>query len=166
MGRGNKGRSIQPPGNHRRTTTVRSSGTDKQVKVLQKSTDKEKLIWRFGRRDRSGEKFCFDHRRPEVQDKYELLFETIIEYSDRTWEDIKKESHDSKGKTKHHHISIEAVSKDGVGRIKALHVSESEYDCLFSFRLNNLMRFIGLRKGAEFHVIWFDPLHEFCPSKR
>ena len=54
---------------------------------------------------------------------------------------------------------------DAKDRIKAKHLGEHT-DAIFSFALQNLIRIIGIRDSAFFHVVRYDPRHEFYPTKR
>ena len=86
----------------------------------------------------------------------------MINYSNMTWEEIKRQTHDQ-GKSKHHMISYDSLSKDARDRFDAKRLSDYE-DSLFSFAFNNLTRIIGIRKSEKFEVLWYDPKHEVCPS--
>jgi hypothetical protein len=83
-----------------------------------------------------------------------------------TWAAIKKQTHDN-GKSKHHFLSANSLSKAAKERIKDKHLEESS-DYIFSFALNNLVRVIGIRNpdSAEFEVVWYDPNHQFALSKK
>ena len=81
-----------------------------------------------------------------------------------TWDEIKKQTHD-KGKSKHHLLSIDSLSKDAFERLKAKQLEE-ESDSIFSFALQNKLRVVGIREGRYFHVIWYDPEHKICPATK
>lgn len=125
-----------------------------------KNADTECPVWIFDKIDRAG-KFAFDTNRSEFQHK-EVL-DKIIDYSTMTWAEIKRQTHDN-GKSKHHIISPEQLSKEARERLKAKQLDEFS-DAMFSFALQNKLRIIGIRMGAQFLAIWYDPQHEFCPSK-
>lgn len=126
------------------------------------STIKQKPIWRFDLIDRSG-KFAFDLARSDF--KHREVLQKLMEYGDMTWDEIGRQQHDKSRKTKHHYLSVDGLSKEAMERIQAKHFDE-ETDTIYSFALQNLLRIIGLRQGAEFHIVWYDPKHEFCPSTR
>ncbi len=132
------------------------------IRERPKSTLKEKPIWRFDKLDRSG-KFAFDLSRKDFDCK-EVL-QKLIEYGDMTWDDIGKQQHDYSRRSKHHYLDISSLSKDALIRIRECHLLE-ETETIYSFSLQNLLRIIGLRRGAEFHIVWFDPKHEFCPTNK
>jgi len=92
------------------------------------------------------------------------ILDKIIQYSARTWRDIKTETHDKDNRTKHHNLSYDQHSESARERIAKLHLDDY-IDAIFSMRLDNKTRIIGLRNGQFFVVKWFDPNHKFCPSK-
>lgn len=134
----------------------------KQVAIARVgSAIKKKPVWRFDMVDRDG-KFAFDLSRKDFHHK-EVL-QKLMDYGSMTWEEIDRQQHD-RGKSKHHYLNLEALSDDAKARIRARHLEE-ETDAIYSFALQNLLRIIGLRQGEEFYVVWYDPKHEFCPSKK
>ena len=131
----------------------------KQVSSPKYSTDNEKIIWRFDRLDKDGP-FAFDLLRKDF--KHQEVLGKIIEYSNMTWDSVKKQTHDKKSK---HHYLESGFSASALQRIK-VKLSEDEQDSIFSFALQNKLRLIGIREQEKFHVIWYDPEHQFCPSKK
>lgn len=147
-----KGKKI-PQNKHRGNKTIISNPV---------SSDQDRPVWSFANIDKSG-KFAFDTTRKEFN--HQDFVEKMIDYSGLTWQEIKQQTHDKKGKSKHHTLSYGSLSKEAQGRLIAKNLSEYE-DSLFSFALNNLTRIIGIRKREKFDVIWYDPYHEFCPSHK
>lgn len=139
-----------------------SSGNNtKKVVIPPSSSDSSEIIWVFDNVDRSGN-FHFTPNREDM-DCQELLTK-IMDFSSQTWSQIKAATHDG-GKSKHHFLDISSLSKEAMDRIEALKLSEYG-DSIFSLRINNLIRIIGIRQNEKFIVKWYDPKHEFCPSKR
>jgi len=124
------------------------------------SVDSYKQIWIFDSVDRDGE-FSFDPNRDDMNQKDVL--DKIVQYSARTWRDIKTETYGADNKTKHHSLSQDHFSESARDRIAKLHLAD-DVDAIFSMRLGNKTRIIGLRDGQFFVVKWFDPNHKFCPS--
>lgn len=131
------------------------------VKVDGYSTDNKKVIWRFDMVDRSG-KFAFDLMREDFRHK--AFLEKMIGYSSMTWTDVKNQTHDD-GKSKNHFLSVQSLSKEALERLKARSL-EGYSDSIFSFALDNQLRLIGIRINEHFHVLWYDPRHEACPSTK
>ena len=119
-------------------------------------------VWRFDKLDMDG-KFAFDLSREDF--RYREVLQKIMDYSRMKWQDIEKQTHD-RGKSKHHFLkSLDSLSPEARERIRAKHLEEHA-DAIFSFAFENMLRVIGIREGEEFHVVWYDPKHEFCPSRR
>ena len=142
----------------REKTTV---GSKRTVKVTGFSTDGKKVIWLFDMIDRAG-RFAFDLNRPDFL--YREVLEKVIDYGNMTWAEVKRQTHDE-GKSKHHQLSLDMLSKDALDRFNARHLEEYG-DSIFSFALQNKLRIVGIRENEYFHVLWYDPKHEICPSKK
>lgn len=123
------------------------------------SSDSKKVVWQFDMIDRNG-KFAFDVNRDGF--KHKVFLEKLIDYSSMTWTEVKKQTHDN-GKSKHHFLS--SLSNEATERLKNRQLEEYE-DSIFSFALENKLRVVGIRKNEDFHVLWYDPEHEICPSKK
>lgn len=138
-----------------------SSITKRTISDTSYSSDGEKIVWCFDMIDRSG-RFAFDLEREEFQHKNFL--QKMIAYSNMTWSDVKKQTHDD-GKSKHHFLSIDSLSKEAIDRIKFKKLQEYS-DSIFSFAFQNKLRIVGIRINECFHVLWYDSEHEICPSKK
>lgn len=131
----------------------------KHTVISAASSDGKWPIWRFTNLDKDGE-FAFDVNRTDFDSKDFL--EKMINYSNMTWQEIKRQTHDE-GKSKHHEISFDSLSREAQDRFSAKHLEQDE-DAIFSFAFNNKVRIIGIRKDEYFHVLWYDPEHKVCPS--
>lgn len=132
------------------------------VKPPSGSTIQETPIWRFDKLDRDG-KFAFDLSRSDF--KHMEVLQKLIEYGNMKWAEIDRQQHDQFGKKKHHYLSLGSLSSEAAARIRAKQLEE-DTELIFSFALQNRLRIIGIREKAEFHIVWYDPNHEFCPSTR
>ena len=135
-----------------------SSG--KTINEVPASTDASLIVWSFDEIDREG-KFAFDTSRSDLDSK--LIIDKMIDYSSMTWQEIKRQTHDG-AKSKNHSIAVNELSKDAQARLRALK-KEDVTDSLFFFALSNLIRLIGRRDGAVFHILWYDPNHEAYLTK-
>ena len=138
-----------------------STVSRKTVTDISNSSDSKKCVWLFDMIDIDGS-FAFDIKRHEFE-HYRFL-EKMIEYSNMSWSEIKKQTHDS-GKSKHHFISYDTICKEARARLETLKLTEYS-DSLFSFALNNKLRVFGIRIDEYFHVLWYDPKHEIVKSKK
>lgn len=123
-------------------------------------SEQKNPIWLFTNLDRDGD-FAFDVNRDDFD--YCDFLEKMISYSNMTWAEIKRQTHD-RGKSKNHMLSYDKLSVKAKERFRVKQLSEDE-DAIFSFALNNKVRIIGIKKNEFFHVLWYDPRHEVCPSK-
>ena len=134
---------------------------EKKIAASPVSTDNKRMIWVFDTVDVDGV-FRFDPHREDFD--AEDIFDKLLNYSRKTWAELRYETHD-KGKSKHHFLADAELSKEAEERIEKLRLAEDR-DRIFSLRLENLTRIIGIRDGEKFIVKWFDPYHRFCPSTR
>ena len=125
------------------------------------STENNKVIWVFDNVDKDGI-FAFDLNK--IGTNCRLIFEKMMEYEAMTWTEINKQTHD-KGKSKHHYIDLEKLSPIAINRLNVKHLLD-ESDHIYSFALQNKLRILGIRKHEKFHVLWYDPEHQICPSAK
>lgn len=140
----------------------KSVSENKRTISKRHSTDNENVVWRFDWIDKSG-KFAFNLDRTDFLCR-EVL-EKMISYNSMTWTEVKMQTHDHRGKTKHHFLDYDGISKEGKERISEKHL-EDYTDSIFSFSLMNILRIIGIRKDQYFYAIWYDPNHQFYPVKK
>ena len=148
-------------GSKKRVAVPQQSGK-KSVSFPKTPEGNQTIILRFDMLDRDGA-FAFDLLRPDFDHK-EVL-DKLISYSNMTWAEVIRQVHDRAGKSKHHFLSGSGLSHEAIERIRAKKLEEYS-DSIFSFALQNRLRIIGIRAGVEFHVVWYDPEHRFCPSRR
>lgn len=133
----------------------------KRIASVPVSTDNQKMIWVFDSVDVDGI-FCFDPHREDFD--AEDIFDKLLNFSKKSWSELRRETHDY-GKSKHHFLADAELSKEAEERIAKLHL-EDDRDRIYSLRLENLTRIIGIRDGEKFVVKWYDPKHQFCPSSK
>lgn len=73
-----------------------------------------------------------------------------------TWQDLERQGS--------HFLTYEKLAKQARDRIAERKIAET--DCIYSLRCTGEYRVIGLRFGDDFYLIWHDPGHRFCPSKK
>lgn len=126
------------------------------------SSDGKKLVWAFDNVDRNGP-FYFDVEREGFDSK--TILSWMIVMSNRTWSEIRRDTHDASDKTCHHYLDFDGMSKEAKERVKLM-IPEEDREDIFSLRITNLLRIIGLRKDEVFHAKWFDKDHKFYPSSK
>ena len=84
----------------------------------------------------------------------------------KTWAIIANDSSGkSKGKgTRNHHIAVHDLSKNARKRLKKIKLDD--LDQLFSLRINGKKRLFGIVENHVMKLLWYDPRHEVCPTKR
>lgn len=127
------------------------------------STDGERVQWRFDKLEKTG-KFAFDLTREDFD--HRKVLEKIIAYSNMTWSEVKAQTHDKKNKTKNHFLDLSKLSAEGRSSFCSKGFEGKYEDSVFSFAFQNMLRVIGIRENEKFYAVWFDPNHEFCPSKK
>lgn len=142
-------------------TKKKKIDSEKNTVIKQPNNDNMNIVWAFDKIDRDG-LFAFDPSREDFN--HREIIDKLISYSSLTWGEIKRQTHDG-GKSKHHYLDSSSLSKEAANRLSQLHLEE-ESDCVFSMALQNKLRLIGLVHGDKFHVIWYDPEHKVCPSKK
>lgn len=89
-----------------------------------------------------------------------LLLKEIVKklhhFESMTWGQLEYE-------TESHFISTDRFIREARGRLSQIGVRE---DQLFSLRLTGRRRVWGVRDVAILNIVWWDPNHEVCPSKK
>lgn len=67
------------------------------------------------------------------------------------WGEIERQTHDQ-GKSSNHWISKDELSKMAQDKLKQEHLDDIEE--LYSLRLNNMRRLLGVREGEVFFLYW------------
>lgn len=140
-----------------------SGAKSKQAIVDDRSTDGKKMVWIFDSIDRDGD-FRFDLNRDDMDSG--LMLRKIVDYSNRTWQEIKRETHDKNNRSCNHFLPYQGLSASAKERVRTLRMTEDEIERIFSLRLLNLIRVIGIRDGERFIVKWYDPTHGFYPTTK
>ena len=148
-------------GAHNKQTVHVQRENGKKTTTIPNSSENKYIIWIFQDVARDG-KFAFVTERDDMN--HRDLLSKIVVYSNRTWNEVRLEKHDN-GKSKHHYIgdSFDNFSKEARDSVRKT-IKDEETELIYSFRLDNLHRVIGLRIDEKFFVKWYDPRHEFYPS--
>jgi len=92
-------------------------------------------------------------------EKDTLLKEVIPklhDYENMTWGEIEG--------TESHFVDLDKCSREARKRLKEIELDDIEQ--LFSLRMNGKKRILGRRQGSILYLLWWDPEHQVCPSRR
>jgi len=64
----------------------------------------------------------------------------------------------------HHAVSVESLAPEAVKRL--IEIGRDDIDTLFSLRVTGARRIWGVRVHRQFNMLWWDPEHKVCPSKK
>lgn len=82
----------------------------------------------------------------------------LANYESMTWKEILKD-HDH-----NHDVAVHRIESDARKRLDAIGLGTLEE--IFRLRLTGTERVWGLRIGSVLHIIWWDPDHQICKSKK
>lgn len=88
----------------------------------------------------------------DIQD----IIEKLNQFESMTWGEIKG------NKKSNHTIHTDKICKEARERLKERELDDLEE--IFSLRLTATHRVWGKLERGVFHIIWWDPCHEICPS--
>lgn len=150
----NRGKFV--PGNATsRTTSNRTPVAPKQDSIYDK-----KPSWKFRRFDSACELWGMN----TLNDNLQIVMDGLKSYEDLTWQQIMSATHDKKGKSKNHDVELSDLTNTARRRLNK--IKADDIQSVFSLRLNNLFRIIGILEGAILNILWIDPKHEVCETKR
>ena len=122
----------------------------KDVRVREHRGD-GKPSWRFSTADKAGPFSWPDdtQKRAEIVDK-------LHSFDSMLWSAI--------AGSEHHAISIDQLSNDAQKRLTE--IKQDDIEEVFSFRISGKQRLICIRSLDIAKVLWYDPEHLVCPSKK
>ena len=65
---------------------------------------------------------------------------------------------------KNHSTKVSSLSKKARDRLAE--IEQDDLTTLFRFRLTGKQRLWGIKRDIYFDILWWDPKHEVCPSKK
>ena len=126
----------------------------KEVRGINKNNAKEdrpRPSWRFSTVDKDGP-FAWnmnDEKRIEIIEK-------LHNFDSMTWQEIQGPDH--------HAIDINSLSKEAQDRL--LKIKKDDIDNIFSFHINGGQRIICILVQNVAEILWYDPKHKVCLSKK
>lgn len=121
----------------------------------------EKPSWVFSKCDFNHTTWgiCQNKGGNEIQ----ALLETLKSIETMTWAEIFQAPKGRGEGSKNHLVSTRDIIKNAQTRLNDLNLGCDE---LISFRVNGKERLWGYRQGSQCAIIWHDPNHLICPSKK
>jgi hypothetical protein len=132
-------------------TTVQNNKPDRRTVQTEIEGDALSPTWSFANLDIGGP-WCWSAT--DLPTVMHLLAE-LKQFETMNWVDIRA--------TGSHNIQTFKIIKKAQNRLKELHLDE--YDELYSLRLSGKERVFGIRQKGVLRILWWDPVHEICPSK-
>jgi hypothetical protein len=123
------------------------------------SSSAKKPVWKFSAMARDGGSWCWDGHPGET---WELVTEFLSTLEGQTWGEL---SHSGKHTTATG-IPVESLPKASQARMME-HVNLRDIpETLWELHMGGLPRVWGRRRQEVFEMMWWDPDHEVCPSKK
>ena len=113
----------------------------------------ERPSWRIAQLDVIDDQYGWHKVSPA---KMLYIREKLASYESMTWNEILADQ------DYNHHIDVNRVKDKGVRK----RLDEMGLETVLRLRLTGAERIWGYRVGAVLHIIWWDPLHNICPSIR
>ena len=111
------------------------------------------LAWRFNAADQSGP---FAWSSIADGETYRTVIEKLIGFETMSETDL--------GAAGCHAIPLGRLSSEAQRRLTEIQLDD--LDDLYSFRIKGKMRVFGVVRSNYVRVLWFDPDHKVCPSKK
>jgi len=108
--------------------------------------------WQFAVADWGGP-FGWDNL---ADGEFKQILEWMKSIESLTWCEILQQS--ASKNAKHHEMPLDRIEKNARDRLDE--ISQSDIDCLFSFRISGPKRIWGICDGSVFKVLWWDPGHQ------
>ena len=108
------------------------------------------ISWRFSLMDTEGP-FAFAKLKPSTWGR---ILARMKEWESMTWAELMGE--------RNHEIPVERLSGAALRRLEELKLDDIDAVC--SIHMDGKSRFFGIRFENVFHVLWWDPEHQVCPS--
>ena len=81
----------------------------------------------------------------------------LRDYESMTWAEIE-------GPSGSHFVSLGSLARRA--RERLLEIGQDDVDALFSLRISGRQRVWGIRADRVLRFLWWDPIHEVCPSPK
>ncbi len=113
-----------------------------------------KLSWKFSIIDTDGE---WTFKNIEKDTFWNCLLGTLKSLESQTISEFIRPIHN-------HKIEKYKLCKKAQERL--IKIKLDDYDELYSVHINSIKRLWGILEGSYFKILWWDPRHEICKSKK
>ena len=94
---------------------------------------------------------------------FEKIYPKLKDFELNTWDEIRQQTHKSKGKMKSNNHLVQVGSLCEKARRRLVDLRLDDNDELYSLRLEGTVRIYGIRKENYLDIIWVDLNHEVYP---
>lgn len=94
---------------------------------------------------------------------FEKIYPKLKDLESNTWDEIRLQSHKSKGKMKSNNHPVQVGNLCEKARKRLIELKLDDNDELYSLRLEGTIRIYGIRKENYLDIIWVDLNHEVYP---
>ncbi len=96
------------------------------------------------------------------EDFYKTVIPKLKDFEGMTWNDIKNQTHDKSNRSNNHFISVADLTIEAQRKVDE---QKDNLDGLFSLRITNLKRLVGILEKNVFYILWYDQKHESIKTK-
>ena len=94
----------------------------------------------------------------------EKIYPKLLQFESMTWDEIRQQTHGSRGKSSSHNIDVDDLYPEAKERLKILKYDDR--DKIYSLRLEGTVRIFGFKELNYLDIIWIDLNHKVCPPKK
>ena len=125
--------------------------------------DAQKVSWQFSHLDLEHEEWGWS--KLEAAECWGLFTAGHLRHIESmTWSEVKAAAGGRNNGTNSHSIATDTLPAAVQERLVDLKLDD--LDAIFSLRLTGTLRIIGFQVGSAFKILWHDPNHTVCPSKK
>jgi len=121
---------------------------------------KQSPKWGFKHLDRDG---AFGWKTIGKENWENRVLPTLCDFERMTWSQIEQAAGGRSAGTNHHSLAVpDDITKEAIDRLIELKLENVPQ--LYSLRLTNLIRIIGIRDNDTFNLLWYDPEHKIAKT--
>jgi len=129
---------------------------EKKARGKSKIEVKNKISWCFSRMD-VGEEARWSVKKVDLNYFWESMFEKIKNYESQTIAELNMLQHNR-------NMPITGLCREAQNRL--IELKQDDIDEIYHIEFDGMKRLWGIFDGSIFRIVWWDPDHEICPSRR